>query len=540
MVTASEKREEGNELFRAGQHAAAAAAYGEAIGLVAHEVGALAMAAGGPDDDGDPAAAQEPGLGTVPSKLKETCVACHANRAACYLALAEEDDGQEDGVLSVSLAGEEAQLAFVVPEFGAQSAELVGIRAVPLSMVGSVATGAEPFAVVLDGASTPIAGWGKRARDTAKAFAAARAILIVSSDDVLHYPPDSADGGAATSGAAAGPAVPVVCLRRDEGADLLSGSVDSLTLRFVEPAALYRRVIDDCAAARNLAGGTHAKAQLRGAQALEALGRLDAAHTEYSAAAKEEDSGVRKKARSGAKRVRGLIKAAKEGASLLPDQTVWAVSSAPLTLRKPDTATAEQAGDGATESATARFVAVVGLDNKGLRQIAAQVVNEGGARALTVAARDVLASAATTEMVAGGAGRRPRMVIADAANLGRCAIGLLRGCAAGVGLPLLVDDEACCDLAPLAASVAAEMNTMGWGEQLKLSEKDAQTAGLQQALGELRAQKTAEAAAAADEPSGGVTTEGMLAALKEAAEGGGGGAGAEDALAGMMAGIQPS
>ena len=81
---------------------------------------------------------------------------------------------------------------------------------------------------------------------------------------------------------------------------------------------------------------------------------------------------------------------------------------------------------------------------------------------------------------------------------------------------------------------------MGWGEQLKLSEKDAQTAGLQQALGELRAQKTAEAAAAADEPSGGVTTEGMLAALKEAAEGGGGGAGAEDALAGMMAGIQPS
>ena len=82
MVTAAEKREEGNELFRAGQHAAAAAAYGEAIGLVAHEVGALAMAAGGPDDDGDPAAAQEPGLGMVPSKLKETCVACHANRAA--------------------------------------------------------------------------------------------------------------------------------------------------------------------------------------------------------------------------------------------------------------------------------------------------------------------------------------------------------------------------------------------------------------------------------------------------------------------------
>eukprot|EP01043_Picozoa_sp_COSAG02_P102988 COSAG02_NODE_39003_length_422_cov_0.795666_1_plen_72_part_01 len=51
MVTAAEKREEGNELFRAGQHRAAAAAYGEAIGRVAHEVGALAMAAGDPADE---------------------------------------------------------------------------------------------------------------------------------------------------------------------------------------------------------------------------------------------------------------------------------------------------------------------------------------------------------------------------------------------------------------------------------------------------------------------------------------------------------
>lgn len=293
MVTAAEKREEGNELFRGGQHRAAAAAYGEAIGLVAHEVGALVMAAGDPADD-DPAMAQEPGLGMVPSKLKETCIACHANRAACYLALAEEDDGQTNGVLSVTLAGEQAQLAFIVPEFGAQSANLVGVRAVPLSMVGAVATGAEPFAVVLDGASTPIAGWGKRARDTAKAFAAAVAILIVGSEDVLHFPPRSASDDA---GLDLGPAVPIACLRRDEGADLLSGSVDSLRLEFDEPAALYQRVIDDCAAARNLAGGTHSKAQLRSAQALEALGRIDAAHAEYTAAAKEEDISVRKKVR---------------------------------------------------------------------------------------------------------------------------------------------------------------------------------------------------------------------------------------------------
>ena len=99
-------------------------------------------------------------------------------------------------MLSVTLAGEQAQLAFIVPEFGAQSANLVGVRAVPLSMVGAVATGAEPFAVVLDGASTPIAGWGKRARDTSKAFAAAVAILIVGSDDVLHFPPRSASDDA--------------------------------------------------------------------------------------------------------------------------------------------------------------------------------------------------------------------------------------------------------------------------------------------------------------------------------------------------------
>lgn len=511
MVTAAEKREEGNELFRAGQHRAAAAAYGEAIGLVAHEVGALAMAAVDPEDD-DPAMVQEPGLGMVPSKLKETCVACHANRAACYLALAEEDDDQNDGVLTVMLAGEAAQLAFIVPEFGAQSANLAGVRAVPLSVVGTVAGGTDPFAVVLDGASTPIAGWGKRARDTAKAFPAAVAILIVGSDDVLHFPPRSA-----LDSADSGPSVPVVCLRRDEGADLLSGSVDSLKLEFNEPAAFYQNVIDDCAAARSLAGGTHAKAQLRSAQALEALGRMEAAHAEFTAAAKEEDSAVRKKARSGAKRTRSLIKAAKEGASLVPDDTVWAVSCAPLKLRAPN----DEAEDGtASGQSRATLVAVVGLDRQGLRQISAQVVNEGGGRPFTIAARDALASAATTEF---SAGNRPRMIIADVSKLGRRAIGLLRGCAASTGLALLVDDEACCDLAPLAASVADEMNAMGWGEQLKLTEKDTKTASLQKALGELREQKSAEAAAAAVTGGDRLTTQSMLAALKEAAEGGVGG-----------------
>ena len=76
---------------------------------------------------------------------------------------------------------------------------------------------------------------------------------------MLHYPTEGAASDAAGV-AAPGPEVPVVCLRRDEGAALLGGSVDALTLRFVEPAAFYRRVIDDCAAARNLAGGTHAYA----------------------------------------------------------------------------------------------------------------------------------------------------------------------------------------------------------------------------------------------------------------------------------------
>ena len=61
--------------------------------------------------------------------------------------------------------------------------------------------------------------------------------------------------------------------------------------------SIVHLVIDDCAAARNLAGGTHSKAQLRSAQALEALGRIDAAHAEYTAAAKEEDISVRKKVR---------------------------------------------------------------------------------------------------------------------------------------------------------------------------------------------------------------------------------------------------
>ena len=84
---------------------------------------------------------------------------------------------------------------------------------------------------------------------------------------------------------------------------------------------------------------------------------------------------------------------------------------------------------------------------------------------------------------------------------------------------------------------------MGWGEQLKLSEKDGQTAQLQQALGELREQKTAEAAAAAageEDPMPGVTTAAMLAALKEAAAGGDG---SEDALSEMFTGsaaVQPA
>ena len=450
-MTAASKREEGNELFRAGNHAAAAQAYGEAIGLVATEVGALAMDA--VDLDADPDDQTAPDIGMVPSKLKEICVACHANRAACYLALAEEGDGStETAQLSVKLAGEEVELSFVVPEFGAQTAALVDIKAVPLPMVGTVAKGAERFAVVLDGATLPIAGWGKRARDVAKAFPAVAAILIVNKDDVLHFPTEGAASDSAGM-AAPGPEVPVACLRRDEGAALLSGAFDALTLRYVEPAAFYRRVVDDCTAARNLAGGTHAKAQLRLAQALEALGRLEAANAEYAAAAKEEDAGVRKKARSGVKRTRGCIKAAKEGAALMLDQTVWAVSSAPLQLKAPAEGTAVD-GDAVAVGGVARFVAVVGLDSKGLRQIAGQVVNEGGAKALSLAARDVLATAASTEMVAAdGAGRRPRMVIADASQLGHCAIGLLRGCASGLGLPLLVDDEACVDLRPLAASV---------------------------------------------------------------------------------------
>jgi hypothetical protein len=60
---------------------------------------------------------------------------------------------------------------------------------------------------------------------------------------------------------------------------------------------------------------------------------------------------------------------------------------------------------------------------------------------------------------------------------------------------------------------------MGWGEQLKLTEKDPHTAALQQALGELREQKSAEAAAAAVAAGEGLTTQDMLAALQEAAEG---------------------
>lgn len=200
----------------------------------------------------------------------------------------------------------------------------------------------------------------------------------------------------------------------------------------------------------------------------------------------------------------------------MPDDAVWAVSSAPLKLRAPE-GDANGASPGVESTAT--FVAVVGLDRTGMRQIAAEVVNEAGGRALTLAARDVLVSAASTEMAAG---QRPRMVIADASKLGRCAIGLLRGCCASIGLPLLVDDEACCDLGPLAASVADEMNAMGWGEQLKLAEQDERTAVLQNALGELREQKSAQAAAAAVGAGDGVTTQSMLAALQEAAQGGAG------------------
>ena len=364
MPTAAEKREEGNELFRRGEHRAAAKAYGDAIAAAAFEIGQLAMDLAEPDG-ANPGGAQAPGPGMVPGKLKEVCVACHANRAACYLALAEGEG--ERPSLALQLAGETEQLACIVPEFGAQAAALEALRTLPLAQAEAAPKGElEEFALVLDGAATPVGGWAQLCRDSAARFPAARAVLLVGRDDVLHFP---TDGAAAVLAKLPGPPIPVACLRRDEGGALLQGEA-SITLRFATAASWYRLVIEDCSAAMRLSDGAHVKAQLRRATALEALGALELAHAEYNTAAQE--ASVRKKARAGAKRTLRCVKACKEGAEVLPDEAVWALSAAPL--RPPGDATAEGGGEGAV------FVAVVGLERGGLRQIAAQVVNEPGPR----------------------------------------------------------------------------------------------------------------------------------------------------------------
>ena len=117
-----------------GEHRAAAKAYGDAIAAAAFEIGQLAMDLAEPDD-ANPGGAQAPGPGMVPGKLKEVCVACHANRAACYLALAEGEG--ERPSLALQLAGETEQLACIVPEFGAQAAALEALRTLPLAQAAA-------------------------------------------------------------------------------------------------------------------------------------------------------------------------------------------------------------------------------------------------------------------------------------------------------------------------------------------------------------------------------------------------------------------
>jgi hypothetical protein len=311
--TAETERGRGNELFRSKHFDAAYEAYTSALHLLLL-----------PGDDVEDA-----------DSRMELRIACHANRAACQLALAERDDARASGGGGAGLqAGEEGEsqrtgaeedllllpwqpsscgapygwsdmdggamgaekyerICVCVASWGAQVAQLDALRTEPwpgaaadapvAAGPATVDSGCCGLALVLDGAAAPIEDWQDLARAALESSAVVAqgrggggagappvcAVFIVGPSNVLSCPPpegwEPADGGGGGGGGEAEQElgalpVPVVCVRRDEGAVFLAGAVAGCRLSIPEqPRSRYQRVVADCDAALALCEGRHPK-----------------------------------------------------------------------------------------------------------------------------------------------------------------------------------------------------------------------------------------------------------------------------------------
>jgi tetratricopeptide (TPR) repeat protein len=180
---AAAMRTKGNELFRAQAFGEAAQAYTEALGL-----------AGSSDI--------------------ELAAACHSNRAACYLSVAEAE--VEEGTLVVppvdaehtaklmmasllqgrgsaeastdgsSSAAAEPAIPFVVAQFGAQSADLPNFCTTPCPGIYPLPSNC----IVLDGQDKAISEWVWLVGAALQALPSPPpAVIIVGPSDVLQWPP---------------------------------------------------------------------------------------------------------------------------------------------------------------------------------------------------------------------------------------------------------------------------------------------------------------------------------------------------------------
>jgi hypothetical protein len=277
LCMAAERKCEGNRMYQDRWFAAASRAYSEALDILGGATGI-----------------HGPGSTPMYDSTNELVVACHANRAACFIAMAEElseepellvpwqssSVGAPFGWTDLDGSGTDGskleRLAVCVAEWGGQSAQLNGLTTrPPLAAVdeGSQDCMADELALVIDGAATPIELWATEVSRALHSQPDARAVFIVGPDDMLRFPPPHCNGAVPVL-------VPVVCLRRDEGALLLSTSLRGCRLRFTQPAEYYHRAVRDCEVAIRLCAG-HRKALLRQAIALEALGLSAEAESVY-------------------------------------------------------------------------------------------------------------------------------------------------------------------------------------------------------------------------------------------------------------------
>lgn len=192
------------------------------------------------------------------------------------------------------------------------------------------------------------------------------------------------------------------------------------------------------------------KSLLRRATARESMGQFVAAATDYTSA---NAKGGGTKAKRGAARARDFVKAAAAaegaGGKKQAGPAVWVVSASPLPMGR-----RRDGEDVEGQTLLLGVVATGGTEGGAIRQLAAEVLEDPSVRDLTTTMRQLLHKAAVEQLPRV---TKPRMVIVDGLRLPASTVGLIRGVATGLGLSVLLDDEGCTDLAPLALEVAEKI-----------------------------------------------------------------------------------